>query len=261
MDMFLPNKKNPSVLNPMSVSLFLLMQCMVVSIACAAVMESTSYKMSADSVNVGGMYGESASYHMEDTLGEVATGDGESTSYRLRAGYQQMHASTISVTLGTDITLDPLTMTQNTAVASTAWTVTTDNTAGYTLSVDTASVPALVDGGTGESFIDYTEGTPGTPETWTVTSACEFGFSARGTHVPSGTWGTDADCVASANIPSSALKWRGFDGGTDIDIASSNARTDITGVSTTMCVATEQEGVFAPSGTYTATVTATAIAR
>jgi hypothetical protein len=229
------------------------------SSAWATVMESTTYKMQSDSMNMSGGYSTSTTYHMEDTMGEIATGMGTSTSYALYAGYQQMQGSTISITPGDDITLDALSMDQDTAVGTSAWTVTTDDAAGYALSVKTATDPALQDTISGESFADYHATT--TPETWSVSGVYEFGFSARGVDVSIGVWGSDTDCIASANVPSGDLKWRGFEGPTDIEIATRGARTPGSGLMTHLCVATEQEGVFAPSGTYTATITATAIAQ
>lgn len=245
----------------MRVRIVLICCLLCAPVAFAAVMESDSYRMSADSVNIGGAFGESDSYHMEDTVGEIATGDSESASYRLHAGYQQMHGSMISVTPGSDVTLDALSMAQNSAVASTFWVVTTDNTAGYTFSVRASSVPALIDGGTNESFTDYTDG--GSPESWNVTGAYEFGFSGYGESVETATWGTDIgpDCIETPNVPSAGLNWLGFEGTNDILLASSEYRTDEVGESAVMCVATQQNGVFAPSGTYIATVTATAVAQ
>ena len=232
---------------------------MSTSVVMATVMESTHYSMQSDSVNVGGVYGTCMSYTMEDTIGEIATGNSTSTSYNLHAGYQQMHESSISISTGSDIILTALSMNQDTAVGNISWTITTDDVAGYELSVNASTDPALQDSGTSEQFTDYTESTPGTPETWSVSSAYEFGFSARGSDVSTGTWGTDADCIAGADIPSTTLKWRGFDGTTSIDIASRASRTAPSGIVTNLCVATEQNGVFAPSGTYTATITATAV--
>jgi hypothetical protein len=170
----------------------------------------------------------------------------------------QSVTSGISISSPSDINLTALSTTQDSAVGSAAWTVTTNNQAGYTLDVKASTDPALRDGSTSEEFTDYTEGVSGTPETWSVSSAYEFGFSAYGTHVPGGTWGTDTDCLAGANVPSAGLKWRGFDGTTDIEIASASSETGVSGVASTLCVATEQDGVFAPSGTYQATITATA---
>lgn len=159
----------------------------------------------------------------------------------------------ISISAPADITLTPLSTTQNTAVGSATWTVTTNNAAGYTLALSASTTPALQGTG-GRQFTDL----GATPATWAVTSAYKFGFSAYGTDAPTATWGTDTDCLAGANVPSTTLKWRGFNGTTGIQVASSSAVTGTSGTATTMCVGTEQNGVFAPSDTYTATITATA---
>lgn len=59
----------------------------------SAVMSSGSYQIRQDSVNVGGVNSESASYVTEDTIGEIATGLSASAAYNLAAaGYQQMNA-------------------------------------------------------------------------------------------------------------------------------------------------------------------------
>lgn len=64
----------------------------------AAVMTSPSYSIQSDSVNFGGSQGNSSTYKMEDTLGEIATGDSGSTNYNIKAGYQQMQTNFISMT-------------------------------------------------------------------------------------------------------------------------------------------------------------------
>ncbi len=54
-------------------------------------MESASYKIEKDSLNFGGTEdGQSASYDLKDTLGEVGTGESDSLSYKIKAGYRQM---------------------------------------------------------------------------------------------------------------------------------------------------------------------------
>lgn len=168
--------------------------------------------------------------------------------------------SGITISDGANITMTSLSTSQNTAVGSTSWTVTTNNAAGYSLTVFASSAPALARGGGGGNIADYTPAVSETPETWSVASgAVEFGFSALGTNVNTTTWGTDADCIAAANVPSTTLKWRDFDLTASSDtIASTSSPTTTSGATTTMCVATEQNGTFAQSGTYTATVTATA---
>lgn len=223
----------------------------------AAVMTSTNYKIQSDSINVGGGPSTSTNYKTESTAGEQATGEGTSTSYKLKAGYQTMQEAFLSLTSPANISMTALTNTQNTAVGSTVWTVATDNLAGYTLSIYASGAPALRDSGTGESFTDYGEAVSGVQETWSVGNAYEFGFSVIGSHTTG--YGSDANCIAGADVPSTTLLWEGFKGTTAIVIANSTSATP-SGTNTTLCVATEQNGVFAPSGSYTATTTVTAIA-
>ncbi len=165
----------------------------------------------------------------------------------------QSVTSGITISSPADITLTALSVTQNTAVGDTTWTVITNNQAGYTLTVKASAAPALVDSGTSEFFTDYTSTGK---EAWAVSNAYEFGWSAYGDSVTG--HGTDTDCIAGADVPSAGLLWEGFDGTTPIQMASSTSETDMTGITTTICVATEQDTVYAPSGTYTATLTATA---
>lgn len=114
----------------------------------------------------------------------------------------------------------------------------------------------------GGNIPDYTDS--GSPETWNVSNAYEFGFSARGGNVNTTTWGNDStsDCVAGgASIPSAELLWRGFTGTTPILIATTTSPTTPEGTNTSLCVAVEQDTQFIPSGAYTATLTATATAK
>ncbi len=54
-----------------------------------AAMSSGSYKIQADSMNFGGAQSSSGSYAVQDTAGEVGTGDLQSANTILHAGYQQ----------------------------------------------------------------------------------------------------------------------------------------------------------------------------
>ncbi len=172
----------------------------------------------------------------------------------------QSVTSGITISSPADITMTALTTGQNTAVGSAAWTVITNNAAGYTLTVYAGAAPAMVRSGGGGNIVDYTPAVAETPETWSVSGAAEFGFSAFGTDVPTGAWGTDSDCIAGADVPSAGLKWRDFDlTGSADQIATAASQTSTSGTTSTMCVATEQAGIFAASGSYTATITATAL--
>lgn len=163
----------------------------------------------------------------------------------------------ISITSPSDVSMSQnLGVSADTAVGTAVWNVKTNNAAGYTFAVKATTSPALVSGS--NSVADYTPAVAATPETWTVSSgAAEFGFSAFGSHISTGTWGTDSDCLAGANVPSAGLKYRDFDT-SDITVGSSNATTTTAGVDSTVCFAAEQDTVYIPSGVYIATIVATA---
>lgn len=159
----------------------------------------------------------------------------------------------ISITSPADVALTALTTSQNTAVATTTWTVTTNNATGYSLTVAADQAPAMRKGLTSTYFADYN----GPLVPWTVTNAFQFGFSAIGSNTTG--YGSGSICTTgAANVQSTTLGWKGFNGVTGIEIASSTATTTTSGIATSLCVSTEQDGVFAPSGSYTATTTATA---
>ncbi len=162
--------------------------------------------------------------------------------------------SGISIDSPADVTMDPLTMSQLTSVGTTTWTVITNNQAGYTLGVkaDYTSRTAALKSTVGEQFTDY--GTS-SPATWIVSSDYKFGFAPLGADVTG--YGTGSLCESANDVPSTSLNYVGFDSA-DRTIATNSAETSTSGTPTTVCYAAEQDGVWAPSGTYTATITATA---
>jgi len=169
--------------------------------------------------------------------------------------------SEISVTrTGTNITMSPnITMSQDASLGNTTFNVKTSDTAGYSLSFKASTSPALAS--VSDSFTDYTETAELTPETWSVAAdAYEFGFSAYGDDVPVA-YGSGSSCgTAGADSLTSDLKWLGFNGTTAVTgVASNSAQTSRTGTDTILCVAAEQgNSIYAPSGTYSGTITATA---
>lgn len=162
--------------------------------------------------------------------------------------------SGIAITHPADVTMSPnMGMSSNSSIGSSTWTVISNNVNGYSLAVKASASPALVSAG--GSFADYTETSNGVPESWSVESGNkEFGFSAFGTHVNTTTWGTGSSC-GSGGSPSGTLKYVGFETTDQIIAQNGNATA---GTDTTVCYAAAQNGVYAPSGTYTATITATA---
>ena len=63
----------------------------------------------------------------------------------------------------------------------------------------------------------------------------------------------------ATSTPSTVLHWRGFQGTAPQQVATKGTVTTTSGVDTTVCYAAGQNGVYIPSGSYTATVTATAV--
>ncbi len=166
--------------------------------------------------------------------------------------------SGISITSPADCALAPaITISNNKAICGSTWNVKTNSTTGYSLSVKAQASPALVSGA--NSFADYTPAVADTPELWTVaSSAKEFGYSAYGTDTPTGTWGTSTAACGTAGAPDVTLKYQNTKT-TDRLVSTRATTTPVAGIDTTFCGAVEQNGVYAASGSYQATITATAI--
>jgi hypothetical protein len=142
----------------------------------------------------------------------------------------------------------------NTAVGTTTWNVRTNNALGYTLTLRSSTYPAMQ---SGANYIDnYATSTM--PTLWSVpASSAQFGFSVYGTDTTAGVWGTGTTCSAATSTPSTTLRYYGL-GTVATTTAGRNATTTTSGVDTVVCYAVEQNGIYIPSGVYTATVTATA---
>ena len=170
--------------------------------------------------------------------------------------------SGIAISSPADVTLGASNMgiTVNSAIGTATWNVKTNSPAGYTLTIKNASTsPALKGAGAIGNFADYTEAVAGTPELWSVDSnTYQFGYSIRGTDVNTTTYGTGADC-GTGNVPNATLKYR--HASTSVILAATRtSTTTLAGVDTTACFAAGQNGVYAPAGSYSATITATALA-
>ncbi len=164
--------------------------------------------------------------------------------------------SGITISAGANATMAPnIGVAADSSIGSSSWVVKTNNTAGYTLAVKASASPALVSGT--NSFADYTEAVTGTPEVWTVAAGTKkFGYSAYGADTPTATWGAAASC-GTAGVPSGTQNYVGFKT-TDKIIAQKATVTPTTGVTTNICFAAQQNAIYAASGVYTATITATA---
>ena len=149
----------------------------------------------------------------------------------------------ISIDSPADVALAPNIQETGSATGSATWNVKTNNVNGWKLEVNASASPAMTS--SGDSFADYTESTPGTPEVWSISSSdSAFGFGASGAY---------ADSSFSGN------KYLGFDGTNRIQVAHRNSPADGSGDDSTVNFRAEVgSGHNQPDGTYTATITATA---
>ncbi len=166
-------------------SSFVIIFCLLYTenLSLAAVMSSSNYKMGSDSINIGGEETSgSTSYKIRDTVGEVGTGESASTNYKMKAGYRQMQEDAyLAISSPSDLALTSIGGLSNQVSEGTiSWTVTTDNAAGYLLSVASTTTPALKSAF--DSFADYVPS--GADPDYNYNNAStdsSFGFSSEGT--------------------------------------------------------------------------------
>jgi hypothetical protein len=102
-----------------------------------AIMSSDNYNIDADSINMGGSQSNSANYKMEDTVGEMGTGESASGSYIMKAGYQAMsgYPPYLSFSI-TDNTVSLGTLSVSSASTDiAAFTVSTNASNGYSVTI------------------------------------------------------------------------------------------------------------------------------
>jgi len=147
----------------------------------ADLMQSTTYKITQDSINLGGANGSSTNYQLNDTLGESGTGDSNSANYYLHAGYWQMGESYISISTPSSLVMTSMSGLSGASSEGTmSWTVITDNPAGYSMSIASTTTPALQSAA--DSLSDYTPaGSDPDYNFINLPANSTFGFSPEGT--------------------------------------------------------------------------------
>jgi hypothetical protein len=150
-------------------------------------------------------------------------------------------AATISINHPTDVSMSPDITGTGSSTGSTTWTVTTNNSSGWKLEVETNQANTMHSGS--DVFTDYTEAVEGTPEAWSIAnSASEFGFGATGSYI---------------EAKFGAAKYMGFNNTTKEQVSHSAAET--AGDDTVVIFKAEVGSAkVQPTGTYSAVVTATA---
>lgn len=252
------HKKAKTFTNLFSVATIMLASFVFTGFVLAERASSTNYIIERDSINFGGGLGTSTNYSLRDTLGEVGTGRLSSTNYILKAGYRQLDNVYITITSPADVTLSPSFDTDDGGDASgdATWTVATNNSAGYNLYIQASTDPAMQSGT--NNFSDYTRETADPDFPWAVdASDKEFGFSPSGDHIVDRYRDNGASCniVSGSDTPDTC--WDDFTT-TDKTIASSDSAT-VSGTDTTVTFRAEAGPGVAPEGSYTATLTLTAV--
>jgi hypothetical protein len=148
---------------------------------------------------------------------------------------------TISIDTPANVTMSPDIAGTGSSTGNVIWTVTTNNSSGWKLEVETDQADTMHSGS--DVFTDYTETVSGTPETWSIAaSASEFGFGATGSYIET-KFGAD--------------KFMGLNSTTKEQVAHQDAET--TGSATTVIFKAEVgASQVQPTGSYTSNITATA---
>jgi hypothetical protein len=223
-------------------------------------MQSTNYRLQSDSVNFGGARGTSSSYRLEDTAGEVGSGVSSSTSYTLSAGYQQTLVNYLAMTAPQNVVMSPTLggVTGGTANGSTTVTVTTDDAAGYQLTIVASTSPAMKSGA--NSIADYAPSGADPDFTFSiVANTGKFGFSPEGTDIAQRYKDNGSVCNAGSTDTSLSC-WDGLSTTARV-IASKTSGNHPNGTLTTIRFRTglgANSGI--PNGNYYATTTLTAVA-
>jgi hypothetical protein len=223
----------------------------------AEYMQSSNYKMQQDTINFGGRDSSSATYKLNDTVGEISTGDSNSESYYMHAGYWQMNENYISISSPTDLVMSSMGgLSGGSSEGTMSWLVTTDNTAGYNMSVSSSTSPAMQS--VADSISDYVPA--GSNPDYNFTNASNnssFGFSPEGTEALP----RFRDNGASCNIGSSETTGKCWDGFSTIPkvVAGSSTSNHPSGSTVSLRLRAESGADhIQTSGVYNVVITATA---
>lgn len=228
-----------------------------------AQMSGSSYKIQSDSINFGGGLSTSTSYDQESTVGEVATGDSSSATYKIKAGYQQMQEVYIAISAVSDVVMSPNIggITGGTSNGSTNVTVITDSPSGYELTIKASSSPALVSGS--NSFADYTPASVGVPDyTFAIASTdSEFAFTPEGSHIVQKFKdnGSNTCNTGSSDTNGSGSCWMGLSTTATSTILTSGETTASGSTSSVYFIVSVGSNSGLAEDTYVATATLTAV--
>jgi len=223
------------------------------------VRQSTNYQIERDSINVGGGYGTSTNFGLQDTVGEVATGRSASTAYMIDAGYQQPDDTYISITSPTDINMDPINgLIGGTSTSSIDWTVTTNSNAGYSATVKAATSPALT--AVLDTFDDYTPVGSDPDFSWSIANTtAAFGYSVSGADIVDRFKDNGSACNIGTGDTAEKC-WDGFSTTPKTILQTTSANAPSGTVTTLELRAESGTNKILTADDYSATITVTAVA-
>jgi hypothetical protein len=230
-----------------------------IGIVTAQVMQSGNYRIQSDSVNFSGGLSSSTSYTLESTAGEVATGESDSATYSLKAGYQQMQEVYIALSGFGAVSLSPSIpgISGGFSNGSTTVTVVTDSPSGYELLVSSSESPAMQNGG--DTIADYVPA-GAVPDYAFITDPADahLGYTPEGVDIVTHFRNSGATCGSGTSDDVLAC-WQGLST-TPRQVAASQSANHPLGATTTLNFRVGVGGaVLQPPGTYTATTTITAL--
>ena len=224
----------------------------------AEVMQSSTYKITSDSINIGGQSSSSGNYKLGDTLGEIGSGDSNSANYYMHAGFWQMQESYIAITSPSDLALSNIGgIAGEGSEGTVSWQITTDNGAGYTMSIKTTTTPALTSAL--DSFADYLPSGSDPDYAFSIASSTSaFGFSPEGNDTNSRFKDNGSICnTGSGEV--SAKCWDGLSTSPKT-IAGKTSNNQPTGSTVSVRFRAESgSGHIQTSGNYSASIVVTAL--
>lgn len=222
-------------------------------------MSSGNYKIQSDSINFSGVRSTSGSYTIEDTAGEIATGESSSSNYKMKAGYQQMQEVYLAVTPASDVTMSPAIggITGGVSNGSTNFTVTTDNPAGYTVAIKASSTPALQS--SLDTITDYSASASNPDFTFSVLSTdSRFAFTVEGTDIANSFKDNGSTCNTGSGDTTDKC-WAGLSTANQT-IVNRTSANHTAGTATTIKFRAESGSSHVQTaGTYVATTTITVL--
>lgn len=222
-------------------------------------MSSDSFRIQSDVIGSFGAPGESTNFKINDTGGEVGTGDSSSDSYDLGAGFWQTTSEyQLSITCDPSVTMSAIIGTGKSNLSSNNSAnclIDTDNPAGYSLTWKASDADMVSSTEPSDKINGYTPSSAGVPENWLIDAAAsEWGGHLGSTSdtINTTAWGTE-DSYTNG-------KWINI-GTTDSEIASRNSRSEIGGDNEVLWFGSEiGTNKNQPTGEYEVSITITAVA-